>query len=131
MTAKRTTGDGGADDSPRSKLNQKIVTYPSRVPCAKSSPRKPLSVHIRLPFIKLCVVARRHNWAAQVSRQQDHHWDVVDFLCQWCSSKNLGTLFEQPMDARAYRDSRSRYLSHNEAPPQGPTSGRQPQAYKP
>jgi hypothetical protein len=26
-----------------------------------------------------------------ITQQQDHHWDVVDLLYQWCSSKNLGS----------------------------------------
>jgi hypothetical protein len=89
--------------------NQKILTLFIASPMREViSAQTAKCVHIRLPFIKLCVVARRHNWAAQVSQQQDHHWDVVDFLCQWCSSKNLGSARSRPpMEARAYRDSRS------------------------
>jgi hypothetical protein len=36
---------------------------------------------------------RKHR---PITQQQDHHWDVVDLLCQWCSSNNLGSARPRP-----------------------------------
>jgi len=72
---------------------------------------------------------RKHR---PITQQQDHHWDDVDLLCQRCSSKNLDSARPRPpMGGKSLSGlGIPWHLSHNEAPPDRPTSGRPLEADK-